>query len=120
MLPLINEGVALDIHQRYFSILEKTGYLKHNSILRFLTYLFLLDYVEYAHSFFEEDDYTAVSQALGFLFADGGCLMPYPVFCTNRIKVGRNEYMGEMKIRKTEDISGYDDRYTEDDYHRTV
>ncbi len=120
MLPLINEGPALDIHKRYFSILEKTGYLKHDSILRFMAYIFLLDFVEYAHSFFEEEDYTAVSKALSMLFADGGCLMPYPVFCANRITVGRNEYMGTMKIRKTEDLAGYKDRYTEDEKHRTV
>lgn len=83
-------------------------------------YSFLIDFVDYAHSFFDEEDYHKISLAMQRLFSDGGCLLPYPVFCANRITIGRNEYMGTMKIRKTEDVVGYDDRYTEDDYHRTV
>lgn len=120
MLQMINEGNALNIHERYFTILEKTGYIKPNSMVRFLAYQFILDLVEYGHAFFTEEDYDKVNAALEFLFSNGGCLLPYQVFCTNRVTVGRNEYLREMKIRKTEDASDYLDRYTEDDYHRTV
>lgn len=120
MLGLIDENKALDIQQRYYSVLEQTGYMKHNMVLRYLAYIFLLDFIDYAHGFFTEDDYNMVSKALSALFTNGGCLMPYPVFCTNRAILGRNEYMGTMKVRKTEDDSGYEDRFTEDSFIRVV
>lgn len=120
MLRLIDEGKALEIQNRYYSILEKTGYLKHDAVLRFLIYLFLLDFVDYTHSFFTEEDYKKIAKALGILFSGGNCLMPYPVFCVNRITLGRPEYMGQIRVRKTEDLSGYEDRYTEDEKPRII
>ena len=128
MLQVFDEKTALDISKRYFNLLSKTGYARHDSVLRFLMYTFLLDFVDYTHMFFTEEDYDQVDRALRLLFAGGGCLMPYPVFCTNSAKLGRNEYMGTLKIRKTEDLSvdadgnpiHYEDRVTQDDKHRTV
>ena len=120
MLGLINERIPLGIQKRYYSVLEQTGYMKHDTTLRYLVYIFLLDFIDYAHGFFTEEDYNKVSKALSTLFSDGGCLMPYPVFCTNRAVLGRNEYMGTLKNRITEDLLGNDDRFTEDDYMRTV
>jgi len=128
MLQVFDEKTALDISRRYFNLLSQTGYVRHDSVLRFLMYTFLLDFVDYTHMFFSEEDYNQVDKALRLLFAGGGCLMPYPVFCTNSATLGRNEYMGKVKIRKTEndavdkdgnDIS-YSDRYTQDDQPRTV
>lgn len=120
MLRLIDEGKALDIQTRYYSVLEKTGYMKHDMVLRYLVYLFLLDFVDYTHSFFTEEDYNKVAKALGILFSGGNCLMPYPVFCVNRAVLGRPEYMGQIRVRKTEDLSGYEDRYTGDDNVRVI
>lgn len=117
---MLNESRALKLYKKLYGQLDKTGYVKHNTVLRYLMYSFLLDFVEYTHFFFDEEEYNLVAAAMRKLFADGGCLLPYPVFCANRVTIGRNEYMGTMKIRKTEDVSGYKDRYTEDDYHRTV
>ena len=128
MLQVFDEKTALDISRRYFNLLSQTGYVRHDSVLRFLMYTFLLDFVDYTHMFFTEEDYNQVDKALRLLFAGGGCLMPYPVFCINSATLGRNEYMGKVKIRKTEndavdedgnDIS-YSDRYTQDDQPRTV
>ena len=120
MLQLLDEPLALKISSKYFSYLEQTGYMKHRTVMRFLAYQFLLDLVEYTHFFYEEEDYEKVGAALSSLFTNGGCLLPFPVFCANRATLGRNEYMGVMKVRKTEDLSGYEDRSTEDDYYRTV
>ena len=120
MLGLIDENKALDIQERYYSVLRQTGYMKHNMVLRYLAYIFLLDFIDYAHGFFTEGDYNMISKALSVLFTNGGCLMPYPVFCANRAVLGRNEYMGTLKNRITEDLPGNDDRFTEDDYMRTV
>lgn len=123
MLQTFDEGTALDISKRYFNLLSQTGYVRHYNVLRFLMYSFLLDFVDYTHGFFSEEDYNQVDRALRILFADGGCLMPYPVFCTNKATLGLNEYMGTMRTRRTEEYStrengnpaGNTDRFTEDD-----
>ncbi len=128
MLQMIDEGEALNITSKYYSLLSKTGYVKHESVLRFLVYIFLLDLVDYTHAFFEEEDYKTIDRALNILFSNGGCLLPYPVFCANRAVLGRNEFMGTRAIRKTEDATvdadgnfvGYEDRYTEDEQPRII
>ena len=122
MLQVIDEGRALNTTVKYFDILKDTGYLKPGMMSRFILYLFLIDFVDNTHRFFTENDYDAVDNALRKLFSNGGCLLPYSVFCTDRVKLGRNEYMGTLKNRITED--GHDpsntDRYTEDDYIRVI
>jgi hypothetical protein len=56
------------------------------------------------------------------LFSTGGCLLPYPVFCTNRATLGRPHYMGTFKVRVTEAETAAKGtkRITEDSYLRTV
>ena len=120
MLGLIDENKALDIQERYYSVLKQTGYMKHDMVLRYLAYIFLLDFIDYTHGFFTEGDYNMISKALSVLFTNGGCLMPYPVFCANRAVLGRNEYMGVLKNRITEDLSDNKDRFTEDEIIRVV
>ena len=119
-MQLIDNATALKVTVTYFNYLEKTGYMKHGTVMRFLAYHFLIDFVRYTYPQLDEEDYNLISLALSNLFTNGGCLFPYPVFCTNRATLGLDEYMGDGKIRKTEDESGYEDRYTEDGYHRTV
>ena len=78
--------------------------------------------------YFTEDDYDAVDNALRKLFAGSGCLLPYSVFCVDKVTLGRNEYMGTLKNRITEDHAvdidgkniGDKDRYTEDDIIRVI
>ena len=120
MLPLVNDAAALKVTSRYFTYLDKTGYMKHDTVMRFLAYQFLLDLLEYTHPYFEEEDYNLLGAALSSLFTNGGCLFPYPVFCHNHATLGKDEYMGTAKIRKTEDLSGYEDRVTEEGEFRTV
>lgn len=128
MLQVIDEGRALDTTVKYFDILKNTGYIKPGMLSRFVLYLFLLDFVDSTHRFFSEEDYNAVDNALRKLFSNGGCLLPYTVFCTNKVTLGRNEYMGVLKNRITEDWAVDEngrpipnkDRYTQDDYIRVI
>ena len=117
---MIDEGRALDTTSKYFDILKNTGYIKPGMMQRYFLYVFLLDFVDCTHRFFTDEDYNAVDNALRKLFANGGCLLPYSVFCVDKVKLGTNGYMGTMKVRKTEDESGYEDRFTQDDYHRVI
>ena len=128
MLQMIDEGRALEITKTYFDILKYTGYMKPGMMSRYTIYLFLLDFVDSTHRFFTEEDYNTVDRLLRKLFVNGGCLLPYSVFCTDKVKVGTNDYMGTLKVRKTENGSedrdgngvGYEDRFTQDDFNRIV
>ena len=128
MLQMIDESKALETTTKYFDILKNTGYIKPGMMQRYLLYMFLLDFVDYTHNYFTEDDYDAVDNALRKLFAGGGCLLPYSVFCVDKVTLGRNEYMGTLKNRITEDHAvdidgrniGDKDRYTEDDIIRII
>ena len=125
---MIDEGKALETTTKYFDILKNTGYINSGMMQRYLLYMFLLDFVDYTHNYFTEDDYDAVDNALRKLFAGGGCLLPYSVFCVDKVTLGRNEYMGTLKNRITEDHAvdidgrniGDKDRYTEDDVIRII
>ena len=120
MLQMIDEGRALDIVSKYFMLAESTGYVRQDLMTRFFLYVFLLDFIDYTHGFFSEYDYKMIDTALRKLFSGGGCLLPYTVFCANRVTLGRNEYMGVLRNRITEDLSGNEDRFTQDDNIRTV
>lgn len=128
MLQVIDEGKALETTTKYFDILKNTGYMNPGMMQRYLLYMFLLDFVDYTHNYFTEEDYNAVDNALRKLFAGGGCLLPYSVFCVDKVTLGRNEYMGTLKNRITEDHAvdidgrniGDKDRYTEDDIIRII
>ena len=128
MLQVIDESKALETTTKYFDILKNTGYMNTGMMQRYFLYMFLLDFVDYTHNYFTEDDYDAVDNALRKLFAGGGCLLPYSVFCVDKVTLGRNEYMGTLKNRITEDHAvdidgrniGDKDRYTEDDVIRII
>lgn len=128
MLQVIDESKALETTTKYFDILKNTGYINPGMMQRYLLYMFLLDFVDYTHNYFTEEDYDAVDNALRKLFAGGGCLLPYSVFCVDKVTLGRNEYMGTLKNRITEDHAvdidgrniGDKDRYTEDDIIRVI
>ena len=125
---MIDERKALGVTTKYFDILKNTGYIKPAMMQRYFLYMFLLDFVDYTHGFFTDEDYNAVDNALRKLFAEGGCLLPYSLSCVDKVKLGRNEYMGILRDRITEDHAvdkdnkdiGNKDRFTQDDYLRTV
>ena len=128
MIQMIDEHKALGVTERYFGILKSAGYVKPAMMTRYFVYMFLLDFVDYTHRFFSEEDYNAVDAAMHKLFANGGCLLPYMVCCVNKVLLGRNEYMGTLKDRITEDETvnkdgkfvGNDDRITEDEQNRVI
>ena len=125
---MIDEGKALETTTKYFDILKNTGYMKPSMMQRYFLYMFLLDFVDYTHGYFTVEDYNAVDTALRKLFAGGGCLLPYSAFCVEKVTLGKNEYMGKMKNRITEDYSvdkdgnraRNKDRYTEDEIIRVI
>lgn len=123
MFSVLNENKALDVLSRYYGQLKLTGYVKETTVKRMLVYLFLIDFIENTFWHLEEEDYYMLSQLLRKLFSDGDCLFPYPVFCTNRVVLGKDGGPMHARLRITEDetvdtddndVANFD-RITEDD-----
>lgn len=102
MLSLIDERKALDMLARYFNVLSHTGYVKRGIVKKFLAYLFLFDFINYTDVFLTEEDYSLINEMMRYLFTNGGCMLPYPTFCTNRAKLMDNNYHGKGGLRITE------------------
>lgn len=117
---MVDEGKALGTVRKYFDILTNTGYMKQTMMQKFVIYLFLLDFIDYTHRYMDEEEYDMIDNALRKLFVGGGCLLPYSVCCAEKVTLGRDEYMGVLKNRITEDLLDNEDRYTEDEYIRVI
>ena len=120
MMNTIDSKVALKVLVGYFDTLGLTGYVGERQVMRLLLYLFLVDFVEHTYQFFTEEDHALISMLLRKLYMNGGCLLPYPVMCSNRATLGTNDYMGEFSLRVTEGKEEIDriKRITEDDILR--
>lgn len=109
MISIIEKEKALPIVSNYFSLLSRTGYVKHDTVRRYLLYLFLIDFTEWVYPFITNEDYFTIDKALIQIFSGGGCLLPYQTIFTNRAKVGKAyvgvaHYTGHTTvIRRTED-----------------
>lgn len=120
MFSLVDDNKLLSVIDRYYLVLEKTGYVKHSTVTRLLIYEFLADFIDNTAFFITEKDYNMIDSLLKKLFTNGGCLLPYPVFCTNRVKLHR--YGADGTVRITEDLTvdkdgnfiGHETRVTED------
>ena len=106
MASLFDDKTILSIIDGYYSHLEKTGYVKHNTVIRMIMYEFLTEFVNNTYFFITEEDYAKIDSLMKKLFTNGGCLMPYPVFCANRVKIAG--YGADGTVRITENL--YRDR----------
>ncbi len=113
MAELVSKTKAEGYLARYYELLKKTGYCKPSMVRKLILYTFLVDFVEEMHAFISEKDYFVIERAMSKLFVNGGCLLPYPVFCVRRATLGSADYMGDFVVRITEDALGNDDRITE-------
>lgn len=110
---MISETKASKLLNSYFNLLTQTGYVKRKTVSRFLMYMFLIDMVLYMHAFITENDYKKIDAFLSRLFATGGCLFSYPVFCdrritlcTERATLGQTDPMSDYsyRVRITEGV----------------
>ena len=104
MIELISKKAAGGFLANYINLLDNTGYVKPSMVKRFLLYSFIIDFVEYMHAFIDEKDYNIIERLLGKIFANGGCLLPYPVFCVRRATLGETDYMTDYAVRITEEL----------------
>lgn len=105
---LIDNNKMLSVVDRYYLALESTGYVKHSTVEKLLIYEFITEFVQNTYFFITEEDYNIIDSVLRKLFANGGCLFSYPVFCANRVKLSGYAADGEVRITEDEtlDIDG--------------
>ena len=87
-MVIVNDTRAKEVFNKYFDLLRTMGYVKHDLVVKIMTNAFLVDFLNTVGTFVTAEDYKAISRAYRKLFADGNCLMPYPLFCGIRTTVG--------------------------------
>lgn len=105
MASLFDDKTILSIIDGYYSHLEKTGYVKRGTVVRMIMYEFLTEFVNNTYFFITEDDYSMIDSLMKKLFTNGGCLLPYPVLCANRVKLAG--YGADGTVRITENDYDY-------------
>lgn len=103
-----NPKNTVSILDKYYNLLTQTGYVKRATVMRLLLYLFLLDFVDVLHYYFDEKDYEQVNCLLVKLFTGAGCLLPYHVFRKFNTKVGmpgdQSSMSGPRVTEKNRDV----------------
>lgn len=72
----------------YYNQLVAMGYVKHDTVVRILVYMFILDLIDVMGDYITREDYDLLANIYRKLFADGCCLLPYDEFCVKRAFLG--------------------------------
>jgi len=118
MIEVLEKEKVVKTLNSYFSMLQATGYVKPIATKRFLAYLFIVDFVEKVYDMLDEKDYNIIRDALLKLFSTGCCLLPYNLFCKNRVTIGQPVHSKVFAVRITEADSWH--RVTENDKLRAT
>lgn len=102
MASLFDDKTVLSIIDGYYSHLEKAGYVKHGTVIRMIMYEFLTEFVNNTYFFITEEDYSMIDSLMKKLFTNGGCLMPYPVLCANRVNIAGYGADGVVRITEND------------------
>ena len=94
MYEMIDKSKALEVTDKLLPILSAMGYVKHIAVVKVLAYQFLVDFADTVGYYFDEEDYSLMSEALAKLFTGGCCLMPYPVFHNGAVPVNKVDGTG--------------------------
>lgn len=113
MLVAVQKEQAKTLLDRYFNLLSATGYIKHPMVVRYLIWLFLVDFVEKVFALLTNEDYKKINDALFCVTNAGCCLLPY-IYTKSNYTWGEPIYMGTFKVRLTE-TGGW--RIQEDNNH---
>ena len=106
MLLAVEKDKAKAVLDNYLNTLGNTGYVKQPVVMRFLAWLFLLDFVELVYLKLTDEDYNTINKALICLFSSGMCLLPYGALTRedrSNIDIIDPSYMGTFNLRVTED-----------------
>ena len=101
MLLAIEKEQGKEFLDRYYAVLGATGYVKQPMVVRYLVWLFLVDFAELVYQCLTDDDYNLINDALIYLFSTGCCLLPYK-YTRAPIVFEEDAYIGNFNLRATE------------------
>ena len=81
---------------RYFKVLEKTGYVKDQDVNKVMLLTFLTEFIQQFQSYITEDDYRAISKLLSCL-SNTSCLIPYRQF--KELSMPMESYINNINVR---------------------
>lgn len=80
--------LSLDSLEKYFSILESTGYLNYDLVYRLIMLLMAEEWLNsFLNFYITEESYNIISRFIYCL--TGNCLIPYPEFTRKIATIGR-------------------------------
>lgn len=92
VMEVIRTEKAYHLLRGYFDLLAKTGYVKDATVMRFLMWLFILDFASWMQNKITPVGYDTMNKALLKLFTNGCCLMPYDYIKENSLVVNEVEF----------------------------
>ena len=102
MLSVVEKDNAKGILDKYFSTVASRGYLKRDTVKRFILWLFLLEFVERVYYLITDEDYNRISAVLDCIFFANNCLLSYEVIRSNISMAEETVSIPTFSLRKTE------------------
>lgn len=106
MLTALDDKIIFDRLLNYIGALKENGHVNNATTCRFMTYMFLYDFVETLYDFLTEADYKIIDDILISIFSAGDCLLPYEPMSNEGFIVGKPIFDGFATYRQVEDESG--------------
>ena len=100
--------------ERYFSVLEKVGYVKQKDVDKLVLLTFLQDIIEHYSYYITEDDYNMINSIIVCLYGSS-CLIPFAQY--QKISEPVDNYILSIPIRISED---YTIRHSQEEVERLV
>lgn len=86
--------------ERYFTVLEKTGYMNDVDTNKLMLLLFLQEFLDTYSHYITEDDYNLINSIIVCLYSTS-CLIPYVQY--KKLTEPLNDYILTVPIRTTEE-----------------
>lgn len=100
--------------ERYFSVLEKVGYIKQKDVNKVILLTFLQDLMEHYSYYITEDDYNMINNIIVCLYSSS-CLIPFAQY--QKLSEPIDNYILNIPVRISED---YNIRHTQEEVERLV
>lgn len=91
--------VAFQALNRYFTVLEKTGYIKEKDVNKLLLLTFIIEFLQEYSGYITEEDYNLISRIISCM-AGSSCLVPYVQY--QQLSIPQESYISDLVVRLSE------------------
>ena len=92
-------NITFQAFNRYYTVLEKTGYIKDKDTNKVLLLSFLTEFIQDYKDFITEEDYNLISKIIQCV-SGSSCLVPYIQY--QEMTLPMEEYISNITIRISE------------------